>query len=243
MRPNAKQLAMRDPAAAVLLGAIAGADFGVESSPFGHEFGSDFGADFGDDFGSTFSPMGADFGDDWGADFGDDFGAAAAAGAIVKPSPQQMAGMYVAAVKKRAKTAQRKNLLEPNAGSAAKVERYSFAISQAITIGTGVAINITGSPDVDIRPQRVVCNVPTPAFVFLSLIKVANVTVTVGPGVEDAMDYSALAVGTMLDLPTLTPANRATVQGTYTGFIPPGYVNGTSSFFVTSMKGWASIVA
>ncbi len=239
MRPNAKQLAMRDPAAAVLLGAIAGADFGSEDSSFGSDFGDDWGADFG----SVFSPMGADFGDDWGADFGDDFGAAAAAGAIAKPSAQQMAAMYVGAVKKRAATNKRKSLLEPNAGSAAKVERYSFAISQAITIGTTVAINITGSPDVDIRPQRVVCNAPAPLFVFLSLLKVANVTVTVGPGVEDAFDYSALAVGTMLDLPTLTPANRATVQGTYTGFIPPGYVNGTSSFFVTSMKGWASIVA
>lgn len=237
MRPNAQQLALRDPAAAVLLGAIHGADFGSEPS----DFGVDFGVDFGDDFGSTFSPMaGDDFGDDWGAEFGDDFGAAKA---LAKPTGQQLAQMYVNAAKKKAKTDRRKSLLEPNAGSSAKVERYSFAISQAITIGTGVAINITGAPDVDIRPQRVVCNVPTPAFVFLSLLKVANVTVTVGPGVEDAFDYSALAVGTMLDLPTLTPANRATVQGTYTGFIPPGYVNGTSSFFVTSMKGWASIVA
>lgn len=237
MRPNAKQLALRDPAAAVLLGAIAGADFGSEPSDFGAEFGDDWGADFG----SVFSPT--DFGEDFGADFGDDFGAAAAALTVPKPTPQVMANMYVASMKKKAKTDKRKNLLEPNAGSAAKVERYSFAVSQAITIGTGVAMNVTGSPDVDIRPQRVVCNVPTPAFVFLSLIKVANVTVTVGPGVEDAFDYSAIAVGTMLDLPTLTPANRATVQGTYTGFIPPGYVNGTSSFFVTSFKGWASIVA
>lgn len=233
MRPNAKQLAMRDPAAAVLLGAIAGADFGAEDS----DFGSDFGDDWGADFGSVFSPMGADFGDD---DIGADFGAAAA---LAKPNSAQMAQLYVNAVKKKAKTDKRRSLLEPNSGSAAKIERYSFAISQAITIGTSVAVNITGSPDVDIRPQRVVCNAPCPLYVFLSLLKVANVTITVGPGVEDAFDYSAQAVGTMLDLPTLTPANRATVQGTYTGFIPPGYVNGTSSYFVTSFKGWASIVA
>lgn len=242
MRPNANQLAMRDPAAAILLGAIAGADFGAEDASFGNEFGS-FGADFGDDwgadFGSTFAPAG-DFGDD---DMGADFGAAVAAGAMVKPTPQQMAQMYVKGVAKAKKTASRKNLLEPNAGSSAKVERYSFAISQAITIGTAVAINMTGSPDVDIRPQRVVCNAPAPMYVFLSLIKVANVTVTVGPGVEDAFDYSAQAQGTTLDLPTLTPANRATIQGNYTGFIPPGYVGATSSFFVTSFKGWASIVA
>lgn len=237
MRPNASQLAMRDPAAAILLGAIAGADFGAESDS---DFGADFGDDWGADFGSTFAPAGDD---DYGMDFGADFGAAVAAGAIAKPTPQQLAQGYLKGVAKAKKTAQRKNLLEPNAGSSAKVERYSFAISQAITIGTAVAINMTGSPDVDIRPQRVVCNAPAPLYVFLSLIKVANVTVTVGPGVEDAFDYSAQAQGTTLDLPTLTPANRATVQGNYTGFIPPGYVGATSSFFVTSFKGWASIVA
>lgn len=231
MRPNARQLAMRDPATAALMGAIA---------PEGADFGAEFGSDFGDDWGSEFSPMGADFGDD---DIGADFGAAVAAGALAKPSAQQLAGLYLKGVQKAKKTEKRKNLLEPNAGSSAKVERYSFALSQAITIGTTVALNITGSPDVDIRPQRVVTNAPAPMYAFLSLIKVANVTVTVGPGVEDAYDYSAQAVGTMLDLPTLTPANRATIQGTYTGFVPPGYVATTSSFFVTSFKGWASIVA
>lgn len=242
MRPNAKTLAMRDPAAAILLGAIAGADFGAESDA---DFGSDFGDDWGADFGSVFSPMGADFGTTFGdiAEMGADFGAAAPLALAPKPTAQQMTQMYVNGIKKAAKTEKRQSLLEPNKGSSSKVERYSFAISQAITIGTAVAINMTGSPDVDIRPQRVVCNAPAPLYVFLSLIKVANVTVTVGPGVEDAFDYGALAVGTMLDLPTLTPANRATVQGNYTGFIPPGYVNGTASFFVTSFKGWASIVA
>lgn len=240
MRPNARQLAMRDPVLAILMGAMAGegADFGSEHNVFGSEFG----ADFGDEWGSEFSPMnvGSDFGDD---DIGADFGAAVAAGAITKPSPTQMTQMYVAAVKKKAKTDKRKNLLEPNAGSSAKIERYSFSLSQAITIGTAAAISITGSPDVDIRPQRVVCNAPCPMYVFLTLLKVANVTITVGPGVEDAFDYSAQAVGTMLDMPTLTPANRATVTGNYTGFVPPGYVATTASFFVTSFKGWASIVA
>src|SRR5262245_26101465 len=239
MRPNAKQLAMRDPATAILVGAMAnaGADFGSEHNPFGSEFGSDF----GDDWGSEFSPM--DVGADIGADFGADFGAAVAAGAITKPTPQQMTQMYVQAVKKKAKTEKRQNLLEPNAGSSSKIERYSFSLSQAITIGTAVAISITGSPDVDIRPQRVVCNSPCPMYVFLTLLKVANVTITVGPGVEDSFDYSAQAVGTMLDMPTLTPANRATVTGNYTGFVPPGYVATTATFFVTSFKGWASIVA
>lgn len=258
MRPNSRQLALRDPAAAALLGVIAGDNFGQESSygadfaadPFGSEFG---GVSFGDDYGADFGTM---FGDQYGADlWGADFGAApahpahahhahhAAHPAHPPAHPQQMAQMWAQHHKRKAKTAQRANLLEPNAGSAVKVERYAFPISQSITIGTAATINMTGSPDVDIRPQRVVCNVICQNFVYLTLIKVANVTVTVGPGVQDASDYANNAVHTSLDLPTLTPANRATIQGNYFGFIPPGFTNGAASFFVTSFLGPASIVA
>ncbi len=229
--PNARQLALRDPAAAALMGIL-----GNQEASFGADFGYNF---HGDD------PYGADFGDDdiWGADFGDDFGADFGAAAVKKPTAQAMAKTYVAAAKKAQNTKKRGSLLEPNRDSHIKVERYSFTISQTISIGTGVVINQTGSPDVDIRPQRFVTNAPTVGFITLTLVKVANVTVTVGPGVEDAFDYSALAVGTSLDLPTLTPANRATVQGTYTGFIPPGFLNAQSFASTFSFKGWASIVA
>jgi hypothetical protein len=68
--PNAKQLALRDPALGALVGAIAGADFGAESDMGVDDMGAD---DFGaDDFGAD--DFGADeFGED---DFGeDDFGA------------------------------------------------------------------------------------------------------------------------------------------------------------------------
>jgi hypothetical protein len=46
-----------------------------------------------------------------------------------------------------------------------------------------------------------------------------------------------------LDMPTLSPANRATVLGFYTGFIPPGFVLGAAYTFVASFKGPATIVA
>lgn len=256
-RPNARQLALRDPAAAIMLGAIAGADFGTEHhnrrgsgnrfgrpnndndaalSPFGkdHGFmGADFAtSDYGADFGSSFSPVGADFGDD-------DFGADAA-----HPSPQQLVAMHKKIVASNKHTARRASLLEPNAGSRIKVERYSFGLSQQITIGSVANINMNGAPSVDLRPQRVCSNVPGPNFVFLTLIQVANVVVTVGQGsFEDANDYAANAVGTMLDLPTLSPQNRATVAGQYNAFIPPAYINGTTSQFCMSFKGWAEIVA
>jgi hypothetical protein len=262
-RPNARQLALRDPAAAALLGAIAGADFGSELHPdrrsgsrydsrgetwspgedsdFGLDY--DMGADFGADFGySDFSPVGADMAtSDYGADFGDDWGADF--GAAGAPSAQQLQTMAKRVAASNKLTAKRASLLEPNKGSRIKVERYSFGLSQAITIGTVAVINMNGNPSVDMRPQRVTSNVPGPNFVFLSLIQVANVVVTVGQGFEDANDYAAHAVGTMLDLPTLSPQNRASIAGSYNGFIPPAYIEGSASFFCMSFKGWAEIVA
>lgn len=236
MRPNSQQLALRDPAAAALLGLI-----GANGANFGNE--TDFGVAFG--YGD-FSPMGsdgtdlmvgADFGDDssWGAEFG-----AAKAGT---PSPAQLMALWNSQKAKAVTTNKRASLLEPNKHSNVKVERYSFGLSQAITIGTAVAISLSGNPSVDIRPQRICTNVPGPNFVFLNLIQVANVVVTVGNGVEDANDYAANAVGTILDLPTLSTQTPARVTGNYFGFVPASYVSPSSSFFTTSFKGWANIVA
>jgi hypothetical protein len=262
-RPNARNLALRDPAAAAILGAIAGADFGSElnpnrsgqarygsrgepwSPPGNDNYGADFGledgtmgSEFGADFGyGDFSPVGADMAtSDYGEDdHGADFGAA--------PTPQQLQAMHRKVQQSNKHTARRASLLEPNKGSRIKVERYSFGLSQAIIIGAVAVISMNGNPSVDMRPQRVTSNVPGPNFVFLSLIQVANVVVTVGQGFEDANDYAAHAVGTMLDLPTLSPQNRASIAGTYNGFIPPAYIEGSASFYCMSFKGWAEIVA
>lgn len=232
MRPNSSQLALRDPAAAILFGAINGSDFGAEASAFGADFG------YGD-----FSPIGADI-DDFGAEFGaDDADWGAEFGVTKAPSAAALMALHKKQMMKAQASANRAKLLEPNKHSDIKVERYSFGLSQAIVIGTAVAISLSGNPSVDLRPQRICTNVPGPNFVFLSLIQVANVVVTVGNGVEDANDYSSGAVGTMLDLPTLSTQTPARVTGNYFGFIPPAYVNGAASFFTTSFKGWANIVA
>jgi hypothetical protein len=238
MRPNSQQLALRDPAAGALLGLV-----GMSGANFGSELDINAGADFGADFGyGDFSPMGsdgtdmqvgADFGDDWGADFG----------AAAAPSAAQLVALHKKQQAKNAITNRRASLLEPNKHSDIKVERYSFGLSQAIVIGTAIAITLSGNPSVDIRPQRICTNVPGPNFVFLNLIQVANVVVTVGNGVEDANDYAANAVGTILDLPTLSTQTPARVTGNYFGFVPPAYVAPSNSFFTTSFKGWANIVA
>jgi hypothetical protein len=231
--PNASLLASRDPATMAVLGLVA-SNFG---SHFAGEFGDDTGTDFGDDYGD-------DVAADIGAEFGDDVGAAVAARIRGRSAGNPAA---LAAWKKQqamaAKTQRRASILNPNAGSQVKVERYAFSISQAITIGTAVALSVTGQPDVQIRPQRVTMNAPTPMFAFVAEIKVANVSVTVGGGFEDAFNYNAQGVGQSLDMPTLTPANRATMLGSYTGAVPPGMVIGFATNFTVTFKGPASVIA
>lgn len=222
MKHNSRSLAMRDPALAALMGGISGSDFGADAS-----FGEDFGFGFGDDYGD-------DDGDDYGADFG----------AVARPVvPRPTAAAAMAAWQKhhagKARARSRVVKLDPNKDSPVKVERYSFSLSQVFALGTTAAFdnNMSGTPDTDFRPQVITTNAPAPGFALISNIKMANVNVTVGPGSEDAYNYSAAAWGKSLDMPTLTPSNRATISGSYTGFVPPGYVLGASFTFGLNFKG------
>src|SRR5574338_88008 len=228
MRPSSKTLALRDPALAALMGAIPGADFGGE---MGYEFGDD---SLDDD---EFHVFGYEFGDD----YGDVYGADAAPAAAVPP-PSVAAKLWAKHRQDSALSERRARLIEPNKGSKIKVERYAFAVNQTLTLGTSATLSASGQPDTNIRPQRVTMNAPAPGFCTITEIKVANVSVTVG-GTQDAFDFSSLGVGQSLDMPTLTPANRASVLGSYTGFVPPGYSNAASFTFCCSFKGPASIVA
>lgn len=248
MRPkNAANLAMRDPALAAIVGAVDGSDFGRETD-FGAEFGaqfagSDYGAEFGDDYGldavgvvgTSSAPLAA-------MGRGRQMAPANAPAAAGGPSIQQLHGLWNSHAQKQAYSQQRNRLLEPNLGSDIKIERYGFAINQTITLAAAIAINMTGNPDTTIRPQRVTINAPAPGFMSVTELKVSNVSVTVG-GVLDAFDFSALGVGQTLDMPTLTPANRATLLGNYSGFVPPGYVGGNPFLIAASFKGPSQIVA
>ena len=243
MGKNANELALRDPAAAALLGVI-GSDFGDESTMIAD--GSDFGVDFGDDeYDMGFTDIGVDFGAD--ISFGAD--APAASGAMVQAAAAQHGatpqGRQIIAqhMQKQAHRNNRALLLEPNKYSDLKVERYTFSISQTITaLGTAGALSGSNSPDVNFRPQRVTANVVSPGMVTLSDVRVANVSFTVG-GLIDAWQWNANAVGQHLDVPTLTPANKATFSGNYTG-LTPSPLSGTGSYpFILSFTGPASIVA
>lgn len=240
MRPSAQVLAMRDPALASIMGA----------APF--QRGSNFGREgYGRYPAPPPRPMArqpmnrrgpaADFGYGFGYDYG-------AEGAPVQ-APQQHHGHHPEMVRAwkhhhnlMGHTAARAALLDPNENSMLKIERYSFSLTNVFTLGgAGVPlVDMTLQPNTKIRPQRVVFNAPSPNFVLLSGLQVANVNAFVGD-TEDAFTYSALAQGVALDLPTLEPANRLTVSGNYTGFVPPGFAIGFSFTFVATVQGPSTI--
>ncbi len=231
-RNNSAALAQRDPARASLLGAIAGATFGVDRARQPSRFGRD--PQFGGD---------VQFGNDnpWDGGRGYNFGAD---GGMPAPTPAAMQNAWMNHVKQSAANQRREQLLEPNKDVSAKVERYAMPTSQAITIGTALnPFTMTNNPSVNIRPSRVVSNCPCPAFVFLTRMSVANVNVLVGSGFQDAWDYAAEAQGTSLDIPTLTPSNPITVTGQYTGLVPPSYNNALATYFCLTFIGWASVTA
>jgi hypothetical protein len=218
---NSKDLALRDPAAAALMGILGSGG----SADFGAEYGADFGDGFGDD-------VGGDFGDDVGADFG--------AGAALTPAQQQAA---VAAWRQRAQSRKlamgRVRQLDPNIGSSVKIERYIFPISQTITIGnaTPQTLDLKDSPDTKFRPQRVTSNAPQPMFATISELKMANVSVSIGGGAIDAYQWNANGQGQELDMPTLEPSNRARATGTYYGGAVAGVANGSLMPFCLTFVG------
>lgn len=230
MGKNIFELIRRDPARAAMVGAL-GSDFGHDSSSFGGDY--DFSGDDDDD---DFS--GDDDDDDMGYDFAGEFGRR-------RPKKRPMRSTAMAKWQEmKMKTATRAAMLAPNKGSEIDVERYVFTVSENITLGTAVAFTtLTGSPDTRIRPQRVTMNAPTQMYAFISGIRVANVNVTVGAGIEDAFNYNANGVGQSLDMPTLRPSNRATITGNYTGFVPPGFVGGTATTFTASFRGPSTLAA
>lgn len=209
---NAKQLAQRDPALAALFGLIGGSDFGTDPS-FGYEFG--------------------------GFDFGDE---GPAAGPARAPTANEAIALWNNTQEAKRTEASRMRMIDPNGNSRIKVEQYLFPLSQAAVIGTATVINVTNQPDVTIRPQRALMNAPVPGFATISEMRLANVAVTVGGGSSfDAFFIGANAEGVRMDLPTITPSNRATITGTTTTLVPPGYVLAAAFTFCVAFIGPAKM--
>jgi hypothetical protein len=236
MRPSAFQLASRDPALAAVMGALPGSDFGRDPRSYGR----------GPAPRMMPRPRSmsrrapADFGYGFGFDYGAEGGAPVAAPS--RGHHPEMVRAWHHHHNLMGHTAARAALLDPNENSLLKIERYSFSITNAFTLGgAGVPlVDMTLQPNTKIRPQRVLFNAPAPNFVLLSGLQVANVNAFVGD-LEDAFNYSPLAQGVALDLPTLEPANRLTISGNYTGFVPPGYAVGFPFTFIATVQGPSTI--
>jgi hypothetical protein len=159
------------------------------------------------------------------------------------PPPGDAAAIWHA---EQAESARRARLLDPNEHSRLKIERYSFSLSPALSFTIGLVnaaatFEATLQPNTRIRAQRVLANVPTVNFVLLSTLQIANVNVFVGT-TEDAFTYAATGQGVMLDLPTLDPANRATVAGNYTGLVPTGFAAEFPFQFIVTFQGPSTMV-
>lgn len=113
-------------------------------------------------------------------------------------------------------TARRKLVLNPNHNSKCKVERYSLGLHTDIDLGTSGPFAMMDSPDVMFRPQEVCINASTPGMFLIQSILVGNVNVLIG-GQEDAYNWRNKR---RVDWPTLSPANKIVITGSYTGKIP-----------------------
>lgn len=250
MGPSSHDLAARDPAMAILMGAmaVAGADFGGAPVDFGNDYstayGQDYSAAYGFGLASAYDPS-LNIG--WGWGFGAPPAAPAAPHPLARhappPHPAVAAAAWAHHPANPSSTHSRSFLLDPNRDSTIKVQRYSFSFSPTANLVLGTASSLgtfTQNPSTSIKPQRVITNAPQPGFVTLTTLQIANVNVFVG-GAEDAFAYSPLAVGVMLDLPRLDPQNRASASGSYSGVLPAGFTAGTSYQFIVQLQGPATL--
>lgn len=225
MRPTSDSLAARRPALAALLGI----------DPVEGNFGAD--STFGSEFG---------FGDEMEGEFGFERPWA--------PLEQEMGVQRNELVADQRQLQKYRNLearreerslvheleMDPNAGQSLKLGRYSFGLSQTITIGVATGLYMSDSPATSLRTKRVIMNAPTVGFATISAVLIANVTTTVG-GAEDAFAYSAQSFGNNVDYPTLPPSQKATVTGNYTSLAPAPLANGQSFLFTVRFSGISTI--
>lgn len=255
-----RQLALRDMPTAALLGTLAGAGVSGEASFGSERRGADFGADSYQHHGG-FGGYSPEFGYDAG--YGADAVAALAPPVAAPMAPpghapnphdprhhRELMEAWHYRHGRRAGTARRVQLLNPNEHSDVKVEAYVFSLNPTI-FSNGAASLVWGTangwtafknPQVPFRAERVFVNVNYPGVAYLENIQAANVNAQIG-SVADAFSFSPLAVGTKLSLPTLPPQNTMQVQGTWTTFIPPAYQSGTNYVLAIDFQGWATVIA
>jgi hypothetical protein len=264
---NASQLVMREPALAMLMGALPqgnnfgfGDDYPGVNMGFGLQSSVDpsanmglpgFGYGFGDEYGYGYGAE-DEYGYGYGAEEEVDYGFGAArrrrpAAMVRRPPPghpahaahARAAAAHAMQARNPTSTASRTMLLDPNRDSTVKVERYSFSFSPTTNLVLGTASNI---PTFTQNPSTSIKGqrvvMNAPVPGFILVSTLQVANVNVFVGgTEDAYTYGAGAMGVMLDLPRLDPQNRATSAGAYTGVLPPGYTAGNSYQFIITLQG------
>jgi hypothetical protein len=127
--------------------------------------------------------------------------------------------------------AHRRFLLDPNEGRERRLVPYSFGMSQMLSIGKAEGIYVTQQPDVIIKPDRMLTNVPCENFVIIDQFLIGNLSVLIGPidaylftqrwlrserSVPESLDPELLN----MPMPTLRTSERATMHAHYTGAWP-----------------------
>lgn len=146
------------------------------------------------------------------------------------------ADQFLARYEYKEKTRERVSAtIDPNQNSAVKTEIYSWGLSRKIVWGEPCDIEITNQPDTSFRVCSWKSNAPAPGVVIVKYIMVANIGCHFG----DSTDAYGEQQG---DWPTLDPSNSLRIYAKYTGYIPPGYVKGTSFDVTFTLTGHATIV-
>jgi hypothetical protein len=217
MRPNAHQLAKRDPALMAVLGLeVLGrgqADFGGEFSEFGIDDSQLARQDVERGMYVNASHLDRDVGD-----------------------ISHLRRIADLARRQQQDTERRLELLDPNRGSTEKIERFTFSLNQELVLGIAEAISMTNNPTTDIKPEKLLFNAPCFNFALINVMQIGNLSVIIG-GFEDAANYGPTALGVHLSMPLLRTSNRAQVTGEYTGLAPAPYTSGGSYSFTLTLQG------
>ena len=119
--------------------------------------------------------------------------------------------------------------------------RMSFGDSRDVTLGRSSILEFDMQPDCNIRPQRLTTNAPSAGIFYISVFKVRNVSIFIGPGDEDAFHYHPWSIGQSVDCPELTPTDHAILLIRYNGVIPVNWSRGEVYTFTVSLKGPAKV--
>jgi hypothetical protein len=140
-------------------------------------------------------------------------------------------------------TKKRETLLNPNINSRVKVQEYELPLCQSLILGHRSFFfpELFSTPQTRFRPTKMTCNVRQVSFIFITDIKVANVSASVTNHIVDAYNYNPQSNHGGLHLPTLSENTVISVQGFYPGLVPNDLQEDAEFFFCCTFHGFAEL--